>query len=753
MVDEVQGRRIDIEGLVQGVGFRPFVYRLAHEIGLTGYVSNTPEGVIIEVDGDPADLETFLERLTRDKPSLALINQLNIEVVAANGWRTFEIRDSQGSGSKTALVLPDIAICPDCLSDIFDPNNRRYHYPFTNCTNCGPRYSIIEALPYDRSNTSMRQFEMCPVCHTEYENPLDRRFHAQPNACPVCGPHLELWNERGVTLEAHHAALIAAAQAIGDGKIVALKGLGGFQLLVDARNEYAVQRLRRLKQRPDKPFAVMYPRLDLIRQHCAVSRLESDLLTSPAAPIVLLRAEQIWLAPGIAPGNPYLGVMLPYTPLHHLLMAELGFPIVATSGNRSDEPICIDEHEALERLAGIADLFLVHNRPIVRQVDDSVVRVVSGEAQILRRARGYAPFPLHQDKRSSRILALGAQQKNTVAASINGSVFISQHIGELETAQSRDVFRRAIRDFQTIYEWSPQIVAHDLHPDYHATSFADTLPQPKVAVQHHYAHVLACMLENEIHTPVLGVCWDGMGYGMDGTIWGGEWLLVNDTDYERVAHLRLFQLPGGEQAIREPRRSALGLLYEIYADAAVEMTPVTDFTSIERNVLNAMLSRGLNAPMTSSMGRLFDGVASLLGLRQQVSFEGQAAMTLEFAIGETASEESYDFVYDRAGVVDWEPLVRDILRDLNNKRPLSEIAVKFHNTLVEMIVAVAAHVGEQHVVLTGGCFQNKYLSERAIQRLRQTGFVPYWHRQIPPNDGGIAPGQVVAAAREYRRQS
>jgi hydrogenase maturation protein HypF len=753
MIAECQAMRITVRGAVQGVGFRPFVYRLARELGLTGYVSNTAGGVLIELEGSPADLETFMKQLTCEAPPLARINQITTEITIPTGCSSFTIQPSQSGGSRTALVLPDMATCPDCLDDIFDPDNRRYRYPFTNCTNCGPRYSIILAVPYDRINTSMRQFEMCPECRAEYENPLDRRFHAQPNACPLCGPRLALWDGRGKTLSMNGDALLQTASAIREGRIVALKGLGGFQLLVDARNLYAVQRLRERKRRPDKPFAVMYPSLEMVNEQCAVSPLESDLLTSTAAPIVLVRTVDAAVAPNVAPGNPHLGVMLAYTPLHHLLMAELGFPIVATSGNLTDEPICIDELEALERLSSIADLFVVHNRPIVRQVDDSVTRVVAGREQVLRRARGYAPFPIQTTETLPDILGVGGHLKNTIAASSGDQVFISQHIGNLETVQASRVFERTVTDFEMLYDWSPQIVAHDLHPDYHSTHYASAKSQPKIAIQHHYAHVLACMAEHHLDAPALGVCWDGTGYGPDGTIWGGEWLVIRENDFQRIAHLRMFRLPGGEQAVKEPRRSAVGLLYEIYGDAAVEMThlaPVKDFTDRQREVLKVILKKGINAPVTSSMGRLFDGVAALLGLGLSASFEGQAAMALEFAV--TPNPLSYDFHFTD-GVVDWEPLLQGILDDLQAGLRTGEIAAKFHNALAEMVVTLALHIGQQNVMLTGGCFQNKYLTERAIERLRASGFTPRWHQEIPPNDGGLALGQVMAAARECWRQS
>ncbi|MAS33833.1 MAG: carbamoyltransferase HypF [Anaerolineaceae bacterium] len=752
MIAERQVTRIVIEGAVQGVGFRPFVFRLAHELGLNGFVSNTSSGVVIELDGDSATVEHFINRLYREKPPLAVIDSLTSEAAYAAGYSSFEICLSQERGSKTALVLPDIATCPDCLNDISDPHNRRYRYPFTNCTNCGPRYSIIRALPYDRACTSMRQFDMCPACRAEYEDPRNRRFHAQPNACPVCGPHLELWDRQGRIISTHDDALLQAAAAIRAGQIVALKGIGGFQLLVDARNVDAVQQLRERKHRPAKPFALMFPSLAMIREQCLISSLEADLLTSPGAPIVLLRAKNALVAQHVAPGNPNLGVMLPYTPLHHLFMAELDFPVVATSGNRTSEPICIDEHEALARLSGIADLFLTHDRPIVRQVDDSVVRVVAGELQILRRARGYAPLPIHTRQPLPKILAVGGHLKNTIAASSGSRIFVSQHIGDLDSEPALAAFERTIRDFRTLYDWSPDVIAHDAHPDYRSTYYAAAQSRPTIAVQHHYAHLLACMAEHQVDAPILGVCWDGTGYGTDGTIWGGEWLLINDAGFERVAHLRSFCLPGGDRAVQEPRRAALGLLYKAFGESCVERLPAAvrqSFSPQERTAMLQMLRHGVNAPVTSSMGRLFDAVAALLNLHQTVSFEGQAAMALEAAAAD--SSRRYSFGFDD-GMLDWEPMLRRILDDLDNGIDKGEIAAKFHNTLVDMVLAVARRIGERFVVLSGGCFQNKYLLEATIDRLWAEGLTPYWPQQVPPNDGGIALGQVMAAAREYRSE-
>jgi hydrogenase maturation protein HypF len=757
--------RVVIRGAVQGVGFRPFIYRLATSMGLAGWVNNSSQGVFIEAEGSHEQLRRFLLRIDTERPPRSFIQSLESLQLEPVGYTTFEVRHSDDCGAKTAFVLPDIAICGDCLAEIFDPANRRYRYPFTNCTNCGPRYSIIEALPYDRANTTMRHFAMCKECQAEYDNMLDRRFHAQPNACPRCGPQLQFWDAEAQSLASHGVALLRAAEAIRQGAIVAVKGLGGFHLIVDARNQPAVQRLRLRKAREEKPFALMYPAIDKVRDDCEVSDLEDRLLRSPESPIVLLRRRlpseaQDHIALAVAPHNPYLGVMLPYTPLHHLLLAELDFPVVATSGNRSDEPICTDEHEALDRLGGIADYFLVHNRPIARHVDDSIARVMLGGECVLRRARGYAPLPVHVEQPLPETLAVGAHLKNTVAISVGGEVFSSQHIGDLETPQAFDAFNRVVASLARLYAFRPAVVACDAHPDYRSTQFAEAVVQdralPLVRVQHHYAHVLSCMAEHNLAAPILGVAWDGTGYGTDGTVWGGEWLRVNATSFDRIAHLRTFRLPGGENAIREPRRSALGLLYELFGDALFtrdDLLPLQAFSVQERAIVRTMLQRGINAPITSSAGRLFDAIAALIGLRQVSRYEGQAALELECALAGVETDEAYPVricAYPASHVVDWEPVVYGVLEDMQRGFGSGWIAAKFHNTLAEMIVAVAEQADEQRVVLSGGCFQNRYLTERAVARLRAAGFGPFWHQRIPANDGGIAIGQALAAARRLK---
>jgi hydrogenase maturation protein HypF len=755
----IQRLHVHINGAVQGVGFRPFVYRLATELGLSGWVNNSARGVEIELEGNGEKIDEFLTRVKSEKPPHSSIQKLEYSLLEVVGHTGFEVKQSDKSGDKSVLVLPDIATCSECLKEIFDPDNRRYRYPFTNCTNCGPRYSIIESLPYDRANTTMKIFTMCEKCRKEYENPLNRRFHAQPNACPECGPHLELWDKSGKILASYDEALITACDSIRKGAIVALKGLGGFHLIVDATNDRAVKKLRQRKARQEKPFALMYPNIDSIQADCELSDIERKLLLSPESPIVLLKHKSdtknisFYISPTVAPDNPYLGIMLPYTPLHHLLMAELGFPVVATSGNYSDEPICIDEGEALVRLGEIADIFLVHDRPIARPVDDSTTRVIMGHQTILRRARGYAPMPIKLKKPIPSTLAVGGHLKNTIAISRGRQVFISQHIGDLVTRQAYDSFIRVIKSLSDLYDLKPQQVSYDKHPDYLSTGYAVDLTISKIDVQHHHAHVLSCMAENELEEPVLGVSWDGTGFGLDGTIWGGEFLKVDKKSFSRVAHMRTFRLPGSEKAIKEPWRTALGMLYEIFGDKLFSMNeikPVYLTGANEKNIIQKMLKRKINAPLTSSAGRLFDAIASTINLCQTTNFEGQAAMKLEAETENIITGDYYKFDIEQKNksyVINWEPMILDLLSDLQKPIAIKQVAARFHNTLVEMIVKVAIKVGEKQVVLTGGCFQNKYLTEHTVRRLDSSGFTTYWHRKVPTNDGGLALGQIVAVSR------
>jgi hydrogenase maturation protein HypF len=749
---------VEIHGAVQGVGFRPFVYRLATELALNGWVINDTRGVFIQVEGAEAMLAQFLERLADEKPARAIIHSIDFAWLAPVGFERFEIRHSNDAGTITALVLPDIATCPDCLREIFDPTNRRYRYPFTNCTNCGPRFSIIESLPYDRCNTTMRHFTMCADCQHEYADPLDRRFHAQPNACPNCGPQLALWSARGEILAERDQALHRAAHFLHDGKIIALKGLGGFLLLADARNHATIARLRERKPRREKPFALMARDLAQARTLVEFDSCAETLLTSPSAPIVLLhRKLDAPVADNVAPTNPYLGVMLPYTPLHHLLLHAIDFPVIATSGNLSDEPICIDERDALQRLAGIADLFLVHNRPIARNVDDSVMTMAQNSPRFIRRARGFAPLPILLQQELPPILGVGAHLKNTIALSVGKQVFVSQHIGDLETPEAMRAFENVIADFCKMYDATPIAIAHDLHPAYLSTCWANsasfTQQGTRIAVQHHHAHLAACLVENNADR-ALGVIWDGTGYGIDGTIWGGEFLLGTAKEFQRVAHLRPFRLPGGEQAIHEPRRTAFALLYEMFGESMIErqdLALVRAFTPTEFKTLAQMLAKNINAPVTTSIGRLFDGVAALVDLYPRVSFEGQAAMALEFLADEFVTERYELLVKDEkkpsSFTLDWQPLIESILTDLARNVERSIIAAKFHNALVHAIVQIAQCIGEKNVALSGGCFQNRLLTERATEQLTQAGFNVLLHKQVPPNDGCISLGQVVVAAR------
>ncbi len=743
-----------VRGTVQGVGFRPFAYRLATELGLAGWVKNTPSGAAVEVEGPAAAADEFRRRLCRDHPPACRIDALEASYAAPAGYVAFEIRPSDTAGPRAVCVPPDLATCADCVRELFDPADRRFRYPFASCTACGPRFSIVEGAPYDRARTTMRRFPLCPRCRAEYENAADRRFHAEPIACPDCGPQLALWGGGGAVLAVGDAALRAAADTVRAGRVLAVKGLGGFQLVCDARHPEAVAELRRRKGREEKPFAVMAPDLAAARRLCEVSAPEAELLVAPEAPVVpLRRRSDCGLAAAVAPGNPLLGVMLPYTPLHHLLLADLAFPVVATSGNRSDDPICTDEREALTRLAGIADVFLVHDRPIARPVDDSVVRVVLGRELVLRRARGYAPAPIPVAGPLPPVLAVGAHLKSTVAVSVPGGVCLSQHLGDLETAAAREAFARAAADLPAFAAVSPAAVACDLHPDYHSTRFARTSGLPVVAVQHHHAHVLACLADNGLAGPCLGVAWDGTGHGTDGTAWGGEFLRVADAGFEHVAHLRPFRLPGGDRAAREPRRAALGVLFEVLGDAAfaaTDLPPVRAFADADRRVLRAALGRGVNAPFTTSAGRLFDAVAALVGLRQVASYEGQAAAELEWAAEASASDdEAYPFCFEGA-VIDWGPAVHAVVADVRREEIVGRIAARFHNTLVAAVVAVARWASEPRVALTGGCFQNATLLTRAVGQLRAADFEPVWHRRVPPNDGGIALGQVIAAGRAMK---
>ncbi|MEW5798348.1 MAG: carbamoyltransferase HypF [Bacteroidota bacterium] len=745
--------KIIIRGAVQGVGFRPFVFRLAKELDLSGWVNNDSTGVFIEIESAKPTIEKFLARLHAEKPPLSSIYSTETTYLDPVGYTDFSIRESGKNGSPTTLILPDIAVCDECLKEMNDPANRRYRYPFINCTHCGPRYSIIESLPYDRPNTTMKKFLMCPECEKEYHDPANRRFHAQPIACPKCGPHTELWDTSGLMLSSHYESILRTAGALREGKIVALKGLGGFQLLCIATNDAVVSELRRRKHRDEKSFAVMFPSLGMVEKHCSVSNTEKRLLLSPESPIVLLKRKlhtshhEPQIVTSVAPHNPYLGVMLPYTPLHHLLMQEVVTPVVATSGNISDEPMCIDEMDALKKLNGIADLFLVHNRPIRRCVDDSVVRVVMDREMIIRRARGYAPLPLIlKDSSEEPVLAVGGHLKNTIALKKKNMIFVSQHIGDLETVPSLESFKQTINDLSSMYDHRPEIVIHDMHPNYISTAAAKEWVAEKIPVQHHIAHIASCMAENELNEPLLGVAWDGTGYGLDGTIWGGEFIVYDGDNFSRFATIRSFQLPGGDSAVKESLRSAVGVLYEMYG-AGLFHHPVLrgKYSAKEARLILQMMKKKINAPRTTSIGRLFDAVGAILGIRDRSSFEGQTAMEVEFAAREIEEDEYFPLTLlqtdDPQLTIDWEPMFNCLLSE-RAYCDTATLARKFHNTMVEMIVAVAQRAHYKKIVLSGGCFQNALLLERTVHHLREEGFKPYWHQRVPTNDGGISLGQA-----------
>jgi hydrogenase maturation protein HypF len=760
--------RFEVKGAVQGVGFRPWVFRIAEGLGLAGWVRNDITGVFVELEGEDGALAAFRHALKSAPPPLARIREVLESSTTLTKERGFRILPSEPGGARSVLVLPDVATCPACLAEVLDPKDRRHLYPFANCTDCGPRFTIVTDLPYDRPATTMAAFALCAACRAEYEDPRDRRFHAQPIACPACGPQLEAWTPDGEVLARRHEALLAAAGALRRGAVVAVKGLGGFHLMCDARNEDAVADLRRRKSREEKPLALMVRDVAMGLTLVEIPSEAEALLSGPEAPIVLLnRRAGAPVASNIAPGRPELGLMLPATPLHHLLLRETGFPVVATSGNRSDEPICTDEREALVRLAGMADLFLVHDRPIARHVDDSVARVFAGAPRLLRRARGWAPLPVPVRAELPVILGVGAHMKTAVALSVGRQVFLSQHVGDLETPEALEAFTRVVADFEKLWGARPAAVAHDLHPGYASTAFARTFAHergiPAIPVQHHHAHLAACLAENEVDGPALGVTWDGTGLGTDGTIWGGEFLLGDASGFTRVAHLRPFRLPGGDAAVREPRRTALAVLFEMFGERAFareDLECVRSFSPGERTVLARMISSGLNAPVTTSAGRLFDALASLLGIAQKSSFEGQSAMALEAAAFEARGEAESGahlpdplrlvVAPDGPAVLDWEPLFLTLLRKSSLGISPLLLAFQFHAALADGILAAALHAGARRVALTGGCFQNSLLTELAVARLEAAGFEVLLHGAVPPNDGGLGVGQILVAAERLK---
>jgi len=760
--------QLRLRGRVQGVGFRPFVYRTAQALGLSGWVRNDAQGVLVEAQGERATVESFIATIVQRAAPPARVDDWQQHARPTEQESGFLIGESEMGGRATAVILPEVATCADCLREIDDPSNRRYQYPFTNCTHCGPRFTIIRSLPYDRPNTTMAKFTMCQDCRREYDDPRDRRFHAQPNACPVCGPQLRLVGPAFQDLGDRDHALSVAVEQVRQGFIVAVQGLGGFHLVVDATNQEAVQALRNRKHRWEKPLAVMVYGVEQARECVELLPTEVELLTSPEGPIVLCRKRvDSPIASAVAPDTPYLGVMLATTPLHHLFVKRLGRPIVATSGNLSEEPICIDPKEATSRLHGIAATWLIHDRPIERHMDDSVVHVVCGKPQFLRRARGYAPLPVTVPHSNHLVLAVGGHQKNTVALAIEDRVFVSQHIGDLESHETQCAFERAIFDFMRLYGAVPDIIAHDRHPDYASTQLAERLTAagsplagiPLFAVQHHHAHLAACLADAGHQGQALGIVWDGSGYGMDGTIWGGEFLFGDAGQFERVAAFRPYPLLGGEAAAREPRRTALALLWKIFGPKSFtweDLSPIAATNSSERSVILKMLERNIRTPLTSSVGRLFDAVASLSGVLVQSSFEGRAGMLLESLCLESLCDpyplpltDAFPADSFTGGAprfwLDPGPTIAAIVSDIRSGKSQATIATRFHAALIACTVEVASRVGVEYVALTGGCFQNRRLTEGCVTALQQKNFRVLCHDQVPANDGGLSLGQTLVA--------
>lgn len=750
--------KIIVKGIVQGVGFRPFVYGLAQKYNLFGSIRNTSYGVDIEITGSSDSLELFQNALKNDAPPLSRIDSIATNVIDIFNANRFEILSSQPVPGDYMPISPDMSICDDCFRELFDPVNPRYRYPFINCTNCGPRFTIIKDIPYDRPFTTMADFEMCNFCASEYMDPGNRRFHAQPIACPDCGPQVALIN-KGETIANGEAAIEQARLALSEGKILAIKGLGGYHLACDASNPQAVSRLRTRKKRSDKPFALMSFNLDLINKFCETNSAEADLLKSQRRPIVLLHKKpNTIIVDDVAPGQNTLGFMLPYTPLHYLLLQPVEqYPevFVMTSGNISEEPIAYLDREAYKRLDQIADLFLVHDRPIHMRVDDSVSRIILSKPNLLRRSRGYAPESIQLPFQSQQILATGAELKNTFCLSRDNNAFISHHIGDLENLETLDSFEKGILHYENLFRIKPKIIACDLHPDYLSTRYAvnraETENLPIVKIQHHHAHLASVLADNRWNqdNSVIGLCFDGTGYGSDGAIWGGEILVGNYQQYQRRFHLKYTPLPGGDLAVKTPSRMALSHLWtsDIAWDQAFPCSSALCME--ERTVVRLQLEKKLNAPLTSSMGRLFDAASALMGIRQKVNYEGQAAIEME-AIVDPDETGIYPFILSE-DIIDPVPLWEAIIADLQSGKPKSIMAARFHNSIInislEICKTIRNQTGEETVALSGGVWQNKVLLVKTFQKLQEDNFSVLWHHRVPSNDGGIAFGQTCIASK------
>jgi hydrogenase maturation protein HypF len=742
---------IKITGIVQGIGFRPFIYNLAKTHSIQGWVLNNEKGVLIDAEAEDGNLDRFIQDIPKLAPPLARIESFEVKHLDPLGYTTFEIKKSEEAQEKFVLISPDVATCDQCLSELFSPQDVRYHYPFINCTHCGPRFTIIQDIPYDRPKTTMAPFTMCPICQQEYEDPVNRRFHAQPNACPACGPSLKLEDKEGKDVPGD--PIEKTSDLLRRGAIVAIKGLGGFHLACDAKNNEAVASLRSRKYREDKPFAVMCRDLGEVKKHCEVNEEEKRFLLSVERPIVILkRKEDSLIAQTVAPYQDTLGVMLPYSPLHHLLLNGPLKSLVMTSGNVSDEPIAYRSQEARSRLPNISDYFLFHNREIHMRCDDSVTRVFEGKPYILRRSRGYVPFPIKLSYPLEMILACGGELKNTFCLTRGPYAFMSHHIGDLENLETLTSFEEGIEHFKRLFYIEPKAVAYDLHPDYLSTQYALSIPEiPKVGVQHHHAHIVSCMAENGVEGDVIGVALDGTGFGMDGTIWGGEFLKANLRDFVRLAHLRKVPMPGGTMAIKEPWRMAMAYLSEALGeevkDFGIDLMKRVD--TQKWDILKRMIEKKINTPSTSSMGRLFDAISSLLSLRDEVHYEGQAAIELEM-IADHEVREVYSFHIQKDEcpmAIDPVEIIRGVVSDLTKGISPSKISGKFHRTVASLIIETCDTIrlkeGLKRVVLSGGVFQNIFLLSLVTKELKRSGFEVYTHHLVPANDGGISLGQAV----------
>ena len=739
--------KIHLTGAVQGVGFRPFVYNLAKRLNLNGYVINDTHGVIIEIEGSEENINSFLISLQTEKPPLAHIFSQEIEELPLADFKDFEIRKSDTKGKKEVFILPDISTCDECLKELNDPKDKRYRYPFINCTNCGPRFTIIERLPYDRPNTTMKKFKMCPDCEKEYKDPSNRRFHAQPNACPVCGPYITLYTSNKQFVSEKEQALKDTLNLLKQGKILAIKGIGGFHLVCDATNDKAIKTLRKRKKRGEKPFAVMFKDIQQIKEYADITPFEEAIILSPEKPIVVVKSkENTDLSKEVAPYLDRIGVFLPYSPLHHLLLDDFDKPLVMTSANLSDEPIVKDNEEAFEKLSIFTDYILTHNRDIKNRVDDSVVRIINKKISFIRRSRGYAPLPIKLPfNLNEKVLAVGGHQKNTIAIGFNDKAFLSQHIGDLETVDACKNFEEIIFSFFKLYDFQPDAIVADLHPRYYSTNWAKQFSEEKgislIQIQHHYAHALSLMAENQIKDePIFAVCWDGTGYGEDGNLWGGEFLITNYKGYQRVCHFDYFKLIGGEKAVKEPRRVALSILFEIFGENLPDIPTIKAFKEKEINLLHKTWQKGLNSPLSSSIGRLFDAVASILDIRQVLSYEGQSGMIME-NFYDWNIKDFYPFEIKET--VDWRPIFQGIITDKSDN--LTKIS-RFINTLAQIVIEIyRLYGGCLKLGLSGGVFQNKPLTEKIIQLAEKEKIQVLTHKKVPANDGGLALGQLVYA--------